>query len=563
MSLPKNRDERIAYYEELRRKEELHRKAWINPVNGIRLNKEQSDDVVLPYAARYIIKYCDDCGTASYGIWKYPIKRNWGPGGLYSGEYPVSFKPDEEYVEGINKCPLCGGNLRGISYQSDEEGRVSWKSRYSDYGVSHYNPNYTVEKSLDATIHSFDLPAFVYNRDYAIATKRVEDNLKQWDVPVYISPTNALQDIKSTPQKLMDYILQLIHLEFNILGLSQRLEPLYFNHIQLKRRSFCEEKVTVSLLETRVNELRDSLDELNSLPSTDDLFPLLTPVPVNYPPKPEPPIYAQSKSIFESGKIKKQNKLLQIEYERALSQYQDYYSKCKQEENRRIQAANEENERRRKASNEENKKRQEKYNSEQESLNKLLPLLEQAKAIASQHSTKELYETSQKEIEEAEKLLQETIKARNELYSYNIVFGKYRNIVSLTTFYEYLMSGRCTTLEGANGAYNIYENETRLNMIVSQLSQVLEKLEEIKSGQYMLYTELQSIKSGVSMLNNKMDNAIQSLESIAESSEKTAANTERIADNTDRIAYSTEVTAFYAKKNAELTDALGYMTAFK
>ena len=35
----------------------------------------------------------------------------------------------------------------------------------------------------------------------------------------------------------------------------------------------------------------------------------------------------------------------------------------------------------------------------------------------------------------------------------------------------------------------------------------------------------------------------------------------RIADNTEVIAYNTERTAFYAKKNTELTNALGFMVA--
>jgi hypothetical protein len=37
----------------------------------------------------------------------------------------------------------------------------------------------------------------------------------------------------------------------------------------------------------------------------------------------------------------------------------------------------------------------------------------------------------------------------------------------------------------------------------------------------------------------------------------------KIADYTQVIAYNTERTAFYSKRNAELTNALGFMVALK
>lgn len=75
-------------------------------------------------------------------------------------------------------------------------------------------------------------------------------------------------------------------------------------------------------------------------------------------------------------------------------------------------------------------------------------------------------------------------------YSQNVVFEKYRNLVAISTFEEYLMSGRCETLEGANGAYNLYEMELRQNVIINQLSSIISNLEQIRNNQYTLYHEL-------------------------------------------------------------------------
>ena len=49
-------------------------------------------------------------------------------------------------------------------------------------------------------------------------------------------------------------------------------------------------------------------------------------------------------------------------------------------------------------------------------------------------------------------------------------------MIAIASFYEYLMAGRCTSLEGTGGAYNLYENEIRMNQIISQLDTVITSL---------------------------------------------------------------------------------------
>ena len=67
------------------------------------------------------------------------------------------------------------------------------------------------------------------------------------------------------------------------------------------------------------------------------------------------------------------------------------------------------------------------------------------------------------------------------------------------------MSGRCDTLEGADGAYNLYENELRQNLVIGQLSQVVENLEQVKNNQYTLYDELQKSNTMVNEIINQLD----------------------------------------------------------
>lgn len=81
--------------------------------------------------------------------------------------------------------------------------------------------------------------------------------------------------------------------------------------------------------------------------------------------------------------------------------------------------------------------------------------------------------------------------ALEQLYSENVIFPKYRNLVAITAINEYLLSGRCDKLEGPDGAYNLYEMELRQNIIIAQLSSIIDNLEQIRSNQYSLYEELQ------------------------------------------------------------------------
>lgn len=88
------------------------------------------------------------------------------------------------------------------------------------------------------------------------------------------------------------------------------------------------------------------------------------------------------------------------------------------------------------------------------------------------------------------KALQGLELALNQLYDEDVIFPKYRNIVAISTISEYLESGRCSELEGANGAYNLYEMELRQNIVIGQLSIVVNNLEQIRNNQYSLYEEL-------------------------------------------------------------------------
>lgn len=111
-----------------------------------------------------------------------------------------------------------------------------------------------------------------------------------------------------------------------------------------------------------------------------------------------------------------------------------------------------------------------------------------------------------------------------QLYDLDIIFSKYRNFIAISQIYEYYMSGRCTELEGHEGAYNIYESEVRQNVIIIQLNAVLANLQEIKQTQYMIYDAICEANSRLAHIES---------------------NTEAIAYNTAVIAENSEICARY------------------
>ncbi len=95
-------------------------------------------------------------------------------------------------------------------------------------------------------------------------------------------------------------------------------------------------------------------------------------------------------------------------------------------------------------------------------------------------------------------------KALSDLYAENVIFPKYRNLVAITAINEYLESGRCDKLEGADGAYNLYEMELRQNIIIGQLSNIIDNLEAIRNNQYSLYVELKRANETVEEIISEM-----------------------------------------------------------
>ncbi len=125
----------------------------------------------------------------------------------------------------------------------------------------------------------------------------------------------------------------------------------------------------------------------------------------------------------------------------------------------------------------------------------------------------------------------------DKFYGMDIIFSKYRNLLAISSFYEYLSAARCTCLEGHEGAYNIFENEKLQHIIIDRLDEVISHLERIESNQFMLYSAIQQSNATTARLSQQLNNVADSLQRIESNSQITAYNSGIVAQNTEFLKW--------------------------
>lgn len=126
----------------------------------------------------------------------------------------------------------------------------------------------------------------------------------------------------------------------------------------------------------------------------------------------------------------------------------------------------------------------------------------------------------------------------DKAYSCNIIDPEYRNIYAVSSFYGYIKKGRTHGLQfnqntGDQGAYNIYENERRLDMIITNTDEILRNLDTVIQNQHELAVGLRNASR---QINTLCGNVTAQLANISDS----VASIERCQS---AIAYYSECTA--------------------
>ena len=106
------------------------------------------------------------------------------------------------------------------------------------------------------------------------------------------------------------------------------------------------------------------------------------------------------------------------------------------------------------------------------------------------------------------------VSVLNKFYDMDVIFPKYRNLSAVCSFYEYLMTERCSELTGPNGAYNLYETERTMGHIVNAVDNIAnmtaEALNMMKENQYYYYTEMRAINDHLDVFTHQLNELLTS-----------------------------------------------------
>ena len=156
------------------------------------------------------------------------------------------------------------------------------------------------------------------------------------------------------------------------------------------------------------------------------------------------------------------------------------------------------------------------------------------------------------QIEQLETYLRESKERREQFYSCGIVHPLYRNLSAVTAFNSYFSTGRCSEFAGPSGAYNLYENEKRLDTISFKLDKVIQKLDVISNNQVMIEM---AVRESTDMLSHVMDDNKRLSSQIAAQNQQNQA---ALASKLDQLNENSYLSNYYQKRCVQELNYLAY-----
>ena len=358
------------------------------------------------------------------------------------------------------------------------------------------------------------------------------------------------KDIKDK-KLLMDYLKNIVDVESDIYSLKERYIELNNEKIDYFEKELIGTCYGVCL----EYKLKDESEEIEEKPVLEEFLNniSLEKPEFNYVEPSKPSL--KKPGLFNKSKVDQENAEIMSNYEKELNEYTQnkakYEASMKEYEVEYEQLKDRATEQYKKALTEyEDKLERIKKNKEE----KIKHLEDDIQKNINDNEKYKHFKSIQYEMDYLINCLEKAIKIREELYSFNIIYGKYRNIVAVSSFLDYFMSGRCETLDGSTGAYNLYEQESRTDIIINKMDIIIDKLDQIAENQFYIYNKICEVKDSLDVINGQL--LVNNLLKVVEISKL-----DEIIDNTDKIAYNTEVSAYYSKKIAKYSEINAYINA--
>jgi len=167
--------------------------------------------------------------------------------------------------------------------------------------------------------------------------------------------------------------------------------------------------------------------------------------------------------------------------------------------------------------------------------------------------------SSQLQIEAQLIVLTSSLKS---LYDMDVIYPKYRNLIAISSIFEYIESYRCNDLVEA---YNKFDLEKKLDSIIGRLDVVIAKLEELKEIHYKLYAEMKLINENLGVIKSSLDVVINELltQSRANARQLSGLSDNISLMNVDMEKCFREVDEYLMKLDRTSDKALAYLAKKK
>lgn len=109
-----------------------------------------------------------------------------------------------------------------------------------------------------------------------------------------------------------------------------------------------------------------------------------------------------------------------------------------------------------------------------------------------------------------------TNEALKKCYEVNIIPPKYRSMIPVCMFYDYISNGRTYSLKRNpeafdEGAINMYEEEVFKQVIIGKFNEAIQELREIKNNQKVFYSQMLEAERKKQMILNSINDNISGL----------------------------------------------------
>ena len=459
----------------------------------------------------------------------------------------------------MNRLGLIEKISEGKTYQR----HIKFTERFNEI----YNHISEIEDAYELIpINTSNIEEYILEKNIIIDSNELIKKIEKENVNIVIS--FDAKKIQNNKEMLIEYINDIVEIETGIYSLKQRYNNMIEQYKENISMLYPKQFDICLSINKELKKLDDKIDKLikkkeRNKPVFKEISYTIPSKPVFDLVKPVEPKY-KTPNIFNKRKIEIINKELEEKYKEAVILYNEEVKKYQEN---MINYENTIKELKEKSINDSKlayKTKIKEYEDIKKEIDKDINMIKKEKNNIKNNILKiceEKLKNEEKfkknidieyEIKYIENYLKELIETREKLYACNVVYKKYRNLIAMSSFLDYLNSERCEKLSGNDGAYNLYEQESKSNIIISKMDIMIDKLEEIEDNQFTFYNK-------ISETNNLLSTISDELLINNDLLEKEQNNTSIIKENVERIDYNTKVANYYNKVIASNTNAIKYM----